>query len=105
MSRGPELSAEERAARQICKVVGERSLARDALKVEYSAVLKQTYDQRRPALREEDWGKALASALARGWIVEKDGCFSATEAGRLIARRSRAAIRKSRGARLRSIEF
>jgi hypothetical protein len=56
-------------------------------------------------LGERDWDKVLAGAVSRGWIAVRDGQYFATEAGRLIAKRSRAATGKSRAARIRSVNF
>ena len=105
MTRGVELTAEEHAARQICKVLGERPLDAERLRAEWLAVRRETARLRRPALGASDWDTILAAAIARGWVVERDGWVSVTEAGKLIAKRSRAATRKSRAVRLRSVEF
>ena len=48
---------------------------------------------------------ARAAAVSRGWIAERDGQYFASEAGRLTAKRSRAATGKSRTARMRSAKF
>jgi hypothetical protein len=99
--RRVELSAEEHAARQICKLLGAGPLEGERLRAKWIAIRHEMSGRRRPVLPESDWDKVLAAALARGWIAEADGRFSATEAGHLIAKRSRAATGKTRSARLR----
>jgi hypothetical protein len=104
-TRGVGLTAEEHAARQICKVLGDGRIEAERLRTEWLAIRQETSGQRRQALGENDWDKVLAAALSRGWVTEQDGFISATEAGKLIGKRSRAATRKTRAARLRSRQF
>ncbi len=44
----------------------------------------------------EDVPEAVQLALANGWLVERDGRLSITDTGALLARRSRAGLRKRR---------
>jgi hypothetical protein len=98
-----ELTVEEHAARQICKLLGAGPLDGDRLRTQWIAIRHEMSGRRRPVLPESDWDKVLADAVARGWIAEQDGRLATTEAGHLIAKRSRAATRKSRSARLREM--
>ena len=97
VSSGVELSPEERCARQLCKILAERRLDRQTLQIQGRAAFRETSIPRRRAMGEEDVEKAVGLALVRGWIVEQAGLFSATEAGKLVARRTRTGTRKSRG--------
>jgi hypothetical protein len=66
---------------------------------------QETSARSRSGSGERDWDKVLAGAVSRSWIAERDGQYFATEAGRLIAKRTRAATGKSRTARMRSIKL
>jgi hypothetical protein len=102
MSRA-ELTGEEHAARQLCKLLGAGPLDGERLRARWIALRHEMSGRRRPALPASDWAKVLAEAVARGWIAEQDGCLATTEAGHLIAKRSRAATGKTRSARLRGM--
>jgi hypothetical protein len=105
MSRRPELTAEEHAARQVCKILGAGSLDAEGLRSRWLAIQQETSARRRSGLGGHDWDKVMEGAVSRGWIAERDGHYFATEAGRSIAKRSRAATGKSRAARMRSVKF
>ena len=104
-SKGFEITDEEHAARQVCKILGTRGLEAEELKAEWLVVQQETSGRVRSGLGEQGWDKALQGAASRGWIAERDGQYFATEAGQSIAKRSRAATGKSRVARLRSARF
>jgi len=105
VSRGFELTPQEHAARQVCKILDARPLDAEGLRSEWLAIQEETSARSRSASGERDWDKVLKEAVSRGWIAEIDGQYVATEAGRSIAKRSRAATGKSRVARLRSVRF
>jgi hypothetical protein len=105
VSRGFELTAQEHAARQVCKILGAGSLDSEGLRSRWLAIQHETSARSRSASGERDWDKVLKEAVSRGWIAERDGQYFATEAGQSIAKRSRAATGKSRVARLRSLKF
>jgi hypothetical protein len=105
VSPGSELTAEEHAARQLCKVLGTGSLDAEGLRSRWLAIQRETTARSRSGSGERDWDKVLEGAISRGWIVERDGQYFATEVGRLIGKRSRAATGKSRVARMRSVKF
>ena len=104
-SRGFELSPQEHAARQVCKILAAGSLDAEGLRSRWLAIQQETSARSRSASGERDWDKVLKEAVSRGWIAEMEGQYVATEAGRSIAKRSRAATGKTRGTRLRSVTF
>ncbi len=79
--RGPEFTAEERAARQICKLLAEGPLARERLTSEWLAIRREMSGPSRPALGGKVWERDLAAAVAQGWLGQKEGMFSTTKAG------------------------
>jgi hypothetical protein len=105
VSQSFELTPQEHAARQVCKILGAGFLDVEGLRSRWLAVQQETSARSRSASGERDWDKVLKEAVSRGWIAEADGQYFATEAGRSIAKRSRAATGKSRVARLRSVTF
>jgi hypothetical protein len=105
VSPGFELSAQEHAARQVCKILGAGSLDSEGLRSRWLTIQQETSARSRSGLGERHWDKVLEGAVSRGWIAERDGQYFATEAGRLIAKRSRAATGKSRKARIRAVKF
>lgn len=105
VSPGFELAAQEHAARQICKILGAGSFDSEGLRSRWLAIQQETSARSRSGLGERDWDKVLEGAVSQGWIAERDSQHFATEAGQLIAKRSRAATGKSRLARIRSAKF
>jgi hypothetical protein len=85
MSRELELTAEEHAARQVCKILGAGSLDGEGLRSRWLAIQQETSARSRSGVDEHNWNKVLEGAVSRGWIAERDGQFFATEYGRLIA--------------------
>ena len=104
-SRGFELTAQQHAARQVCKILGAGSLDSEGLRSRWLAIQHETSARSRPGSDARNWDKVVEEAVSRGWIAERDGQYFVTEAGRLIGKRSRAATGKSRTARLRSVKF
>ena len=84
VSLGFELTAEEHAARQVCKLLGAGSLDAEGLRSRWLAIQQETSARSRSRSGECDWDKVLEAAVSRGWIAERDGQYFATEAGRLI---------------------
>src|SRR6476659_645259 len=105
VSGGVELTAEEHAARQVCKVLAAGSLDAEGLRSRWLTIQQETSARSRSRSGERDWDKVLEAAISRGWLAERDGQYFATEGGRLIGKRSRAATGKSRTARIRSVKL
>jgi hypothetical protein len=77
-----EITDEEHAARQVCKILGARGLQAEELKAEWLVIQQETSGRVRSGLGEQGWDKALQGAASRGWIAERDGQYFATEARR-----------------------
>lgn len=92
----------EIVARQICKAIGsstvdDRIVLQSRLAPPSKSVAvsrRQRYTLRK--LKEVDFDRALALALARGWLIEEEGRLSLSEAGVELATRSRVGIRRRR---------
>jgi len=78
VSRGFELTAEEHAARQVCKILAAGSLDAEGLRSRWLAIQQETSARRRSESGERDWDKVLEGAVSRGWVAERDGQYFAT---------------------------
>ena len=81
VSWGFELTAEEHAARQLCKVLGAGSLDAEGLRSRWLAIQRETSSRSRSGSGERDWDKVLEAAVSRGWIAERDGQYFAMKPG------------------------
>jgi hypothetical protein len=99
-ARRPLLTAEERVARHICRILVTEGRAERQRLRELVAAIMRTTKRRRGVPPVWDFNEGLEAALAKGWIVEAGGRCSLTEAGQDVARKTRAATGPSRPSRL-----
>jgi hypothetical protein len=98
-----EVTIVERLARQICKtlqdVPGLRAVDLQDEVGRHLAQQRSTVSgvwRRKSAPRPGDFDKAVALAIEKGWLQEKEGILRLTDDGKVLARRSRAGPRRSR---------
>lgn len=94
--RGPDLLPQERLARRICKLVSAQPISHEELKTSLTEVVRGATARQRRETGMQYFEEGLALALTQGWVRQREGRLEVTEAGALVALRTRSDWRRPR---------